>query len=114
MDRWLAVVAMALAVATGSMTVTRSKVFKPLRWAIQRRSVFFGDLITCPYCFSHWVAFAIVAWFRPRLVESSVPLVDYAVSAFAVVALATYGGGLIFRAFAVMPPPSTPDEEEEE
>ncbi len=45
----------ALAVASSSVTITRSSVFKPLR------DKFDWKLLHCPYCLSHWIA-APFAW----------------------------------------------------
>ena len=52
-----------------SFTVAETKLFKPLReWTIKRSS-FFGELLSCGYCFGHWIAFAFVAFFRPRFLN---------------------------------------------
>lgn len=49
------------AVATVTLTLTRAKISAPLRrWVDQNGGQWSKDLISCPYCFSHWVA-AIVA-----------------------------------------------------
>jgi len=50
----------ALACASVSMTVARSRLFRPLREWLVRRSAWLGKLVTCPYCFSHWVALTLV------------------------------------------------------
>jgi hypothetical protein len=43
-------------VATISMTVCRSAIFKPLRTYLEELSPFWGGLFKCTYCFSHWVS----------------------------------------------------------
>ena len=45
-----------MAIASASMTVTKSKICQALRTAIKARSVWAGKLVSCPYCFSHWLA----------------------------------------------------------
>lgn len=98
------VVTLALAVSALSMTLTKAKVFKGTREWIKDRSTWLGGLITCPYCTSHWFAFGAVVVYRPRIVDSGTPVLDLAVTAFAVVALAAFSSGLIYRAFAAMGP----------
>lgn len=50
----------ALATAAITMTLTRGTVFRPLRLWVIRRSSWFGKLVTCPYCMSHWIALMVV------------------------------------------------------
>lgn len=100
----IVVLALALAVSAVSMTLTKAKVFKGLRAWTAERSSWFGGLLKCPYCTSHWLAAGAVAIYQPRIVTSSVLLMDLAVSAFAIIALAAFSSGLIFRAFAAMGP----------
>lgn len=51
---------LALATSAVSLTVTKSRAFAWLRVPIMRRSRWFGELISCPYCFSHWVALGLL------------------------------------------------------
>lgn len=47
-----------------SLTVTRSKLFKPLReWLIGFPWIY--DLLTCPYCFAHWSALFLSILYLP-------------------------------------------------
>jgi hypothetical protein len=63
---WLLVLAMP--VASISWTVTHEEIFRELRQYLQERSGRAGGrfarkshyLLTCEYCFSHWVAFGLV------------------------------------------------------
>ena len=43
-----------------AFTVTETKIFRPLREWIKKRSTFLGDLLSCGYCFGHWLAFVLV------------------------------------------------------
>ncbi|MEE9555573.1 MAG: hypothetical protein V3W18_14900 [candidate division Zixibacteria bacterium] len=44
---------------------------------MKRKNNPLGELLSCGYCFCHWTAFALVAVYRPRLMESSWSLLDY-------------------------------------
>jgi hypothetical protein len=43
-----------------SHTVSKEKIFEPLRRACGGMSTWHGYLISCPYCASHWLAFVLV------------------------------------------------------
>jgi uncharacterized membrane protein (DUF106 family) len=43
-----------------SHTIAREKLFEPLRNACGGMSTWWGYLISCPYCASHWLAFVLV------------------------------------------------------
>ena len=66
-----------------SFTVTEAKIFKPGREWIKKKSLFLGDLLSCGYCFGHWVAFVLVAVYRPKLFESWW-LLDYFLTALVI------------------------------
>lgn len=48
-------------------TVSNERIFKPLRDRLGGKETWRGYLISCPYCFSHWVAFVLVPLFGFRL-----------------------------------------------
>lgn len=75
---WLSVVNASLA-----FTVTESKLFAGWRERVRARSRFFGELVSCGYCFGHWTAAALVAVYVPRLFRGWAPL-DYVLTALAV------------------------------
>jgi len=83
------VLSLSLAAACLSFTFTQAKVFRPLRERIKKRSPFLGDLFCCSYCFGHWVAFALVAVYRPRLFICWWPL-DYFLTALLIAWLAAF------------------------
>lgn len=60
---------LSLATASISFTITESKLFLPARNWIKARSFFLGELFSCGYCFGHYVAFILVAIYRPKLFE---------------------------------------------
>lgn len=46
-----------------SQTIARERVFEPLRNALGGKETWFGYLVSCPYCASHWIAFVLVPLF---------------------------------------------------
>lgn len=77
------VIYLSFVTAAISFTVTEMKIFKPFREWMKERSAFLGDLFFCGYCFGHWVAFALVAIYRPKLFESWW-LLDYFLTALVI------------------------------
>lgn len=119
---------LAASIGPVAYTITSSKVSMPIRLAITRRAVasrdarlrWLSDLLSCPYCVSHWLAFAATLVYRPWLVDSGLPAglgrpFDFFVTAMAMVAVAMGPVWLIKRALAPVgapptdsPPPSPP------
>ena len=95
---------MALAVATIAQTVTKASVFMPVRVCVRRHCPWPGKLVTCSYCTSHWAAFGTVGAVRPHFVAAWPP-VAFFVTAFAVVAVATFIGWGIRQAITFHPDP---------
>jgi hypothetical protein len=83
------IVLLSLVTASMSFTVTETKVFASLREWTKVRSRFVGELISCGYCFGHWIAFALVAVFQPRLFQSWW-LLDYFLTALVIAWLAAF------------------------
>jgi hypothetical protein len=88
---------LVLAATTGtiSVTITRSKVFKPLREWLKGRTgrigKWFAGLFSCWYCMSHWVAFAATTVWQPVLIPSvGNRLVDLIPSAFLMIGLSAF------------------------
>ena len=76
------VLLLSLVTASISFTVSEAKLFKPLREWVKRK-IRWGELLSCGYCLGHWVAFALVAIYRPRLFEMWWPL-DYFLTALVI------------------------------
>lgn len=53
----------ALATATITLTITRASLFQAPRVWVKRKIPFIGSLLSCTYCFSHWVAGVATAAF---------------------------------------------------
>ncbi len=88
------VLIIALAVSAVSTTIALSSLFNPIRKRAKARLGWFGKLISCAYCNSHWLAFFAVAWFHPRVVDGWW-LANYFLVAFAVIALANVVTGVV-------------------
>jgi uncharacterized membrane protein len=43
-----------------AQTVTKESIFAPVREKLGGKETWLGYLVSCPYCFSHYVAFALV------------------------------------------------------
>jgi hypothetical protein len=52
--------AVAAVVMGLSQTVARERIFEPLRQKLGGKETWLGYLVSCPYCVSHYVAFALV------------------------------------------------------
>lgn len=85
----LEVIYLSLVTASISFTVTETKIFMPLREWVRTKNSCLGKLLSCGYCFAHWVAFSLVAIYRPKLVESWW-LLDYFLTAIAVAWLSAF------------------------
>lgn len=79
-----------------SFTVTETKLFNPVREWLKGKSALLGELISCGFCFGHWVAFGFVALYRPRLFDSWWPL-DYFLTALIVAWLAGFQWAIMCR-----------------
>lgn len=62
---WL-LVEQALIVAVITLTISRSKLFRPLRRTLRARVPVLGTLASCPYCLSHWIGWGVAVVFQPQ------------------------------------------------
>lgn len=53
--------------ASIAFTISETKIFRPFRDWISAKNKFLGEMLACGYCLGHWIAFALVAIYRPRL-----------------------------------------------
>jgi len=91
---------LAAAVSAASMTISKGKIFRPLRQKISAES-FIGELIRCPYCTSHWLALAGVLWFKPALFLKNDSIISsFLVPWLALVAVAAPFSWIIYRAYS--------------
>lgn len=73
----LKIIYLSFVTASISFTISETKLFEPLRNFLSDKSVALGNLFNCGYCFGHWVAFLLVAIYRPKLFCSFFSLMDY-------------------------------------
>ena len=95
---WTCIV-LALASASISITITQTELFAPLRAAANKAGHMIGHLFHCFYCISHWVVIVGIAVYRPIIISSGIPLMDWIVSAFFTIALTAFFCGIIFNVF---------------
>lgn len=116
---------LAPAVGAAAFTIARTKVTAPFRdWAAKpyrrwekadaqaraanpavsvgkssrvKASYWVSSLVGCPYCLSHWLSWAAVAVYRPRLVHQWLPL-DLFASSWPIIAAAMLTAGLLAKA----------------
>ncbi len=50
----------ASVVMGASHTIAKERIFEPMRRRLGGRDTWLGYLVSCPYCLSHWIAFAVV------------------------------------------------------
>lgn len=72
---------LALAAGVAATTITKARVFAPLR---QRARGWLGYLLSCPYCASHWLVIAGQAYYQVNLahlgpIVSTLPIIGAAV-----------------------------------
>jgi hypothetical protein len=95
---------LSLACGAASMTIAKSSIFEGLRVWVSRRWPMAGKGISCPYCTSHWVAFALTAvYFRQvRFISCGIAILDFFTAAMAMAALAAIPARVIFSAYSAM------------
>ncbi len=90
------IVVIALATAAISITISKGRIFAPVRGWVASKNHWFGELLSCFYCTSHWLAFIFVMIYQPLLVHKLFVL-DLFVSMFVVVAISAVICGVIIR-----------------
>jgi uncharacterized membrane protein len=65
----LAVSAVVMGLA---QTIAKEKIFEPVRERLGGKETWLGYLVSCPYCASHWLAFALVPLTGAYYVEVAV------------------------------------------
>lgn len=90
------VVVLALATAAISVTISKAQVLSSFRDWVADHSAWLGDLISCHYCTSHWVAIGFIAIYHPFLVRKWT-VSDLFISLFATVAISAVVSGVILK-----------------
>ncbi len=90
----------SMCVSSISITLTRGSPFSFLRNWAYKRSKWFGALLSCTYCTSHWVAIVIVILvyiYNPIVNITNILFIDAAITVFAVVAISTIITGIVVK-----------------
>jgi hypothetical protein len=80
---------LSLVTASVAFTLCDTTIFAGLRDWVKGRSAWLGKLAFCGYCLGHWVAFGLVAVYRPRLFDAWW-LLDYGCTALVIAWLAAF------------------------
>jgi len=78
---------LSLVAASVAFTISEAAVFAGLREHAKSWNLWLGKLANCGYCLGHWVAFGLVAVYRPRLFAGWW-LLDYFLTALVIAWLA--------------------------
>lgn len=89
----------ALAASSISMTVTQTELFAAFREWTTKKNAMMGHLFQCFYCLSHWVVFGGMLVYRPALLHSGFAFIDWVMTAFITITIATLINGLMFKVF---------------
>jgi ABC-type phosphate/phosphonate transport system permease subunit len=80
---------LAMAVASISMTVTKSSLFNGFREKTNKIGKFFRELFNCPYCLSHWLAIlGVLTFFGKTRTLPDLVLMTFSTVTFACFAMA--------------------------
>lgn len=99
-ERILILMCIAMAVSVIAMTVTKAVIFRGVREYVSSKSNFFGELFSCPFCFSFYVSLLLIVF-----PFNAIPLfgfVGYFVTYFAIIGIAAIFSGLIYYLFSLM------------
>ena len=94
---------LVLGIVTGaiSMVITKGAIFNKAHEWLEKRSPFLENMLSCPWCTSHWVALFFTLIYHPLLVNAFLP-VDYIVTVFAMVTVASVTSWVIWNAYHAM------------
>lgn len=88
-------ICVAAPVSVISLTMTKAVVSKPLRDAIKKKNAFFGELFSCPFCFSFYVALIFQLLFKLNPLNDF-PICGLGVGYFMLVYVANIFTGWLF------------------
>ena len=92
---------LSLVVASVSVTITKTKIFKGWREFLDKKNPWLGSLFKCPYCLGHWVSWFFYSFYRNTVVDGF-GFLDYIVSSFVLIALASLWSGLLCLSLKAM------------
>jgi hypothetical protein len=90
---------LAMATSAISFTVTSTSIFKSVRESIAERGEKFEELIHCPWCLSHWVAFIIIFISPSSYQFTGVGLFNFFLTGFAMAGISGLMHYVLLRAY---------------
>ena len=114
LHQWSTIVALSLACAAITITITKARIFEEFRESIIRKSEWAGNLVSCSYCLSHWIAGILTILYRPNVLAGGVLVIDMAITMFIIVCISTLFTGQILKSIPFRTGPSIMDNERED
>jgi hypothetical protein len=104
---------LVLGVATGaiSMLITKASIFNKAHEWLEKCSPFLDEMLSCPWCTSHWVALFFTLVYRPRLINPVWLPVDWLVTLMAMVFVAAVTARIIYSSYRPLMGQSNDDKE---
>jgi hypothetical protein len=106
MDAFFHVVLIGVATGALSLFVTKSALLNSFHKWLEKRSPFLEELLSCPWCTSHWVGFFLMLVYRPLVISNPIGWlfvpVDWLVTLMVIVFIAMLTAGAMFRALKPM------------
>lgn len=89
-----------LGIATGaiSMVISKSALLNKFHDWLEPRAPFLEEMLSCPWCTSHWVALFFTLIYHPLLIDGFFPI-DYLVSIMVMVVIAAVTARIIYSAY---------------
>ena len=124
---FVAAAVLAIAIGSAAFTITSAKISMPLRRWVATKAVktksprwkWLAELLACPFCVSHWLAFAAVGIYRPWLVEANISatllpnwigwVFNFLVTCTAMTVVAMVAVWVIKKALLMDAPPKNPE-----
>jgi len=74
---------LSMVTASISFTISESRIFTEFRSFMHDKSQLLGELFSCGYCLSHWVAFLLVGLYQFNIFNQ-IFIIDYFFTALAI------------------------------
>jgi len=89
-----------LGIATGaiSLVISKSALLNGFHDWLEPRAPFLEEMLSCPWCTSHWVGLFFTLVYRPLLVDLWRPI-DYIVTLMVIVTIASVTARIIYSAY---------------
>lgn len=105
MDAVVKVIWLGIATGAISLLLTKASIFNFLHDWLEKRAPFLGEMLSCPWCCSHWVALFFTLIYHPLLISSGAHLawlfipIDFLVTIMVMVVIAAVTARIIYSAY---------------